>query len=319
VAVVAAAPAFAVGAPGSAGAGTDVQLGHYRPGDVDLSGSVELADVIRLANYLFKEGEPPRPFYLLGDLDCTGCVDFLDLIRLVNYIFRNGSRCIWVGHYYLDQSGLTEARLMAMWYAKTLEPPDSLADRFQSDLARVRAEFTGCPSALNGIFFSPPWPLGEVRFLVDSATAHAIADSSYYAWDSLNQALALDSVTVSTWIEGLIYRFNLHFSSFMNPEVVAEAYRSLPGVLDAYAGIFVGEPPSSLWPHVQGDTATYLFKQGWDDCLAGCIYRRFWFVEVTPDTVRFIGTRPDGTGLEPAWWPRACENLVRSFCRHLCD
>jgi hypothetical protein len=296
------------------------EFGQYTPGDVDFSTRIDVADVVYLAHYIFGRGNPPEPFYLLGDYDCTGRVDFLDLIQLVDWLYRDGHMpCEWRGHYYLDTSGLTEASVMAMWYAETLEPPDEVTARFQSDLLRVRTELTAYESAPNGIFFAPPWPVSLIHVWVDSATAYAIADSSYHAWDSLNLAFGLDSLWVASWFEGRYYTFYLRFSGVKNPSVLGEAYGRLPGVRNALWGPGVGGPTNGMWPYIGPHAATYLFTQGWGDCFAGCIYRRFYYVSVTPDSVWFNGMWPDGSDGLPDWWPQACENLRRSPFSHWCN
>jgi hypothetical protein len=301
------------------------EFGAYCSGDADLSGDIELADVVTLVNYLFRKADPPQPFYLQGDVDCSGRIGLRDPVRLVSYLFRQdwrASPCEWCGRYYLDESGLTEARIMALWYAETLEPPADLTLRFQSDLAVIRNDVIEAEPALDGLFYSPAWTPSVIGLYVDSLTAHAIADSSYHAWDSLNQVLQLDSLWVGSWYEGVVYSFRLHFQGLKNPGVLASAYAGLPGVLYPSYGGKIGQDMNNVWPYVKQDTATYLFVQGWGDCPAGCIRKRFYYVVATPDSTWFVGSwlRVSGASdAPPDWWPQACENLQRSYLNFLCD
>lgn len=59
-------------------------------GDVNLDGAIDLADIVFLINYLFKEGTAPDPLRL-GDPTADCVVDLGDIIFLLNYLYRGGS------------------------------------------------------------------------------------------------------------------------------------------------------------------------------------------------------------------------------------
>ncbi len=59
-------------------------------GDVTGDGTVDVADVIFLINYLFVD-EPSRIPPENGDVNCDGIVDVADVIYLINYLFIGGS------------------------------------------------------------------------------------------------------------------------------------------------------------------------------------------------------------------------------------
>jgi len=61
-----------------------VELPFLR-GDCDKNGSINLADVIRLANYVLKGGLPPDPLQS-GDVNCDGKYDLVDVIKLARYV-----------------------------------------------------------------------------------------------------------------------------------------------------------------------------------------------------------------------------------------
>ncbi|MBU2100528.1 dockerin type I repeat-containing protein [Candidatus Micrarchaeota archaeon] len=58
-------------------------------GDVDLSGSVDIDDVVFLIAYIFGGGPAPEPLGL-GDVDKSGFVDISDVVYILNYIFAGG-------------------------------------------------------------------------------------------------------------------------------------------------------------------------------------------------------------------------------------
>jgi hypothetical protein len=62
---------------------------RYITGDVNTSGTISLADVIYLANYILKGGSIPLPI-ASGDVNCDGKYDLVDVIRLANYLLKSG-------------------------------------------------------------------------------------------------------------------------------------------------------------------------------------------------------------------------------------
>jgi hypothetical protein len=60
-------------------------------GDVDQSGSVDIADITYLVIHVFKLGAAPRPCPAAGDANCSGHLAASDIITLVNYLFRGGT------------------------------------------------------------------------------------------------------------------------------------------------------------------------------------------------------------------------------------
>ncbi len=59
------------------------------PGDADGSGIVDVADVLYMLNYLFRQGPPPISFRA-GDANCDNDLGILDPLYLLNYLYRNG-------------------------------------------------------------------------------------------------------------------------------------------------------------------------------------------------------------------------------------
>lgn len=63
----------------------------YLSGDPNHDGIVNIADVVYIINYLFKEGPAPNP-YESGDANCNGKVTISDAVYLVNYLFKGGPK-----------------------------------------------------------------------------------------------------------------------------------------------------------------------------------------------------------------------------------
>lgn len=62
---------------------------QYVIGDANGDEMIDVADVIFLINYLFKNGPPPDPLER-GDLTCNAEVNIEDVIFLINYLFAGG-------------------------------------------------------------------------------------------------------------------------------------------------------------------------------------------------------------------------------------
>ena len=63
---------------------------QFLRGDATGDGSIDVADVMRLINYVFIGGSPPQPPQA-GDVNCDGQIDTADVIFLINYLFLGGS------------------------------------------------------------------------------------------------------------------------------------------------------------------------------------------------------------------------------------
>ncbi len=68
----------------------DVKLGPlYVSGDANRNGEINIADVVFLVNYLFRNGMAPWPV-LAGDANGNMEVEIADAVYLVNYLFKGG-------------------------------------------------------------------------------------------------------------------------------------------------------------------------------------------------------------------------------------
>lgn len=60
-------------------------------GDANYNGTVNVADVIYILNYIFIGGPAPEPVVKVGDTNCNLLVNVADAVRLMDYIFGGGS------------------------------------------------------------------------------------------------------------------------------------------------------------------------------------------------------------------------------------
>lgn len=67
----------------------DLVEGAFIRGDANGDDLIDVADVIFLANYLYKGDSAPFP-YEAGEVTCDGIIDVADAIFLLNYLFKNG-------------------------------------------------------------------------------------------------------------------------------------------------------------------------------------------------------------------------------------
>ena len=59
-------------------------------GDLDVDGDIDVMDILMLVNFVFKDGEFPRPCMASGDVNCSGDVTTSDALYLVSYVFEGG-------------------------------------------------------------------------------------------------------------------------------------------------------------------------------------------------------------------------------------
>jgi hypothetical protein len=56
-------------------------------GDANADGVIDIADVVRMLNYVYKSGPAPEPLEA-GDVNVDGAVDIGDIVYLLNYLFK---------------------------------------------------------------------------------------------------------------------------------------------------------------------------------------------------------------------------------------
>lgn len=67
---------------------------HYIIGNANGDYVINVADVVFIINYLFRDGPVPCPFHS-GDVNCDGVIDSSDIICLINHLFYGSSFPCW--------------------------------------------------------------------------------------------------------------------------------------------------------------------------------------------------------------------------------
>ncbi len=71
-------------------ASLSIEIEGYTTGDVNGDATMNLSDVIYLANYLLKGGPEPIPDKWMGDVNCDDLINLSDVIYLANYLLKGG-------------------------------------------------------------------------------------------------------------------------------------------------------------------------------------------------------------------------------------
>ncbi len=219
---------------------------------------------------------------------------------------------VGVGAYFLLKGGEffpkdnEEAELIALCLSGDLVAPDNLYNRVLDDLTVIRSAFGDNFEPINRITFVPPWVVGRLIIGFDDNTAQEVANGEYHAWDELNKRYEVTEIDTHL-VESIGFAW-LYFKGRLHPRRLAELYGVLPGVSYTQPSSRLGDSPN-VYPRQTGDGITYLFRDAWGDCPAGCIYSEYWYFIFEGNQPVFIGHwAPHENPEEPAWWDEAKQN-----------
>jgi ligand-binding sensor domain-containing protein len=193
---------------------------------------------------------------------------------------------------------------MALLISGKASAPRELYDRVHTDLAFIRQRWGDSLPIVRNLVFSPPFRAGRIEMSADDDVYIAMQQGRYTAWDSLNELYGLTGLSFGEWLNMVF----LHFGTRVNPRVLTSAYQGLPGIRWVYPGWGeVGDRPR-LYGYLQTSGPSYLFRDGWGDCPAGCIYSHYWYFQSVGDTVAYLGEflpSWDSVVPVPGWWTEA--------------
>jgi hypothetical protein len=184
----------------------------------------------------------------------------------------------WVGAVTPADTAMTprpneEAEQLALEATEDVVAPQDVYDRVELDLEAIR----GAYGEVAGIAAMPSWAHGELLLQVDEATADAILDDTYTAWDCANEVYKLTSI--DTDLLDFISFVVLHFDGrYYVPGQLAD-YNAIPGIVYGEPNGLLGDG-NDVCVSIAGDTYSYVFDAGSGDCLAGCINHEYWGFEV---------------------------------------
>lgn len=198
-----------------------------------------------------------------------------------------------------------EAELIALCLSGDLEAPDSLYNLILSNLGAVRSEFSERFESINRIRFKPPWVESCIIIGFDEATDQLVKSGEYHAWDELNSEYQVTEI--DTRITGAAV---LYFKGVLHPRRLSEFYRGLPGVRYVEPNGLIGDSPN-VYPRQTLQGISYLFRNAWGDCPAGCTADEYWYFRVSgPSGVDFVGYWPAHLNDKPpSWWIEAEKNI----------
>jgi len=205
-----------------------------------------------------------------------------------------------------------EAELMALCLSGELVAPDSLYEQISNDLRDIRDAFGDTFQIIARIEFFPPWMAGQLMMSFEDSVVQQIRNGEYHAWDELNQEYQV--VDIDTGLIDFIGLVVLTFNGRLHPWRLAELYEKLPGVRYASPNFIYGDRPN-VYARETGGGLSYLFRNGWGDCPAGCIYNEYWYFIFAGNQPAFVGYwSPHQQSEPPDWWGEARLNK-----EHYCD
>lgn len=194
-----------------------------------------------------------------------------------------------------------EAEEAALWLSGELFVSDQAYETMASDLAAIRREFEATIPRVD-IEFSPPWVSGVLLMGLTDTGVSEIRNGTFEALYDLNIAYHLASMDTSRF-DHTVPSIVLTFRGRLHPERLAEEYAALDHIRYAEPNGIFGDR-SNVYPWQSTGVRTYLFREAWGDCMAGCIHNRFWYFRVIVGDVEYVGSW-DGQDPEPAWWKEA--------------
>lgn len=198
-----------------------------------------------------------------------------------------------------------EAELIALCLSGDLEAPDSLYSLILSNLGAVRSKFGERFEAINRIRFKPPWVESCIIIGFDEGTYQLVKSGEYDAWDELNSEYQVTEIDARILSAAVLY-----FKGVLHPRRLSEFYRGLPGVRYVEPNHFIGDF-SNVYPRQTLQGMTYLFRNAWGDCPAGCISSEYWYFRVSgTGGVSFVGYWAFHLNDKPpSWWFEAEKNI----------
>ena len=202
-----------------------------------------------------------------------------------------------------------EAELVALYLSGEILAPLQLYEQVYGELQSIRECYSNEYPVLNEITYLPPFfAASYVNFHIDQLAYTQLLHANYHSWDTLNAYYQLTEYHVREIGSYHYYVLEMRFQGRRHPDVLAQAYQSLPGFLEYLEANMMDM--SNIYPRMVQDTISYLFREGSGDCPSGCGISEFWYFASGGDSVAFIGHwLPDRDDLQvPDWWADAGQN-----------
>lgn len=207
-----------------------------------------------------------------------------------------------------------ESNLAALWASGDFSVPVILSQKISTDLNCIRETFGEEIPAVEIEFRFPATP-GELLVGLTEEAIQKIRNGSFAEFNSLNAEYdAVIDTSKTSWQRGFL---KLRFSNDLNPYRLDDLYSNLDGIIYAEPNGLEGDGPC-VYPWLKSDKITYLFRQAWGDCPAGCAHSDFWYFRDTESGLVYVGEWLSGNP-EPSWWKEAKEGYERYATGGLTD
>jgi hypothetical protein len=193
-----------------------------------------------------------------------------------------------------------EAEEAALWLSGELTAPSPLFGTILADLAAIRSAYSPAIPILNHLEFIAWWPVSKIGVVVTAGLRDKVVAGEPNALDSLNTGYHGTGTSRFSPVP-LGWMTEIHFAGRQHPERLAEIYRTVAGVTQAFPDSWIGDY-SNVYPwHVEGGMS-YLFRLGLGDCPAGCEASDFYYFRRVAGVTEYVGTFRMGVDPYPAWW-----------------
>lgn len=195
-----------------------------------------------------------------------------------------------------------EADEAALWLSGELTSPGPLYATIVSDLAAIRAQYSASVPAV-AIQFMAWWAPSELIVYVNDDLKQKILTHQQSPFDDMNSAMGAVEVDSRRLAVGKSYVI-IYFVGRKHPQRLGEQYMTVPGVTGAYPDTWIGDSPN-VYPWYIAGGMSYLVRDAFDDCPAGCIENIFHYFKRVNGQTQFVGSYHLGSQPEPAWWAEA--------------
>ncbi len=197
-----------------------------------------------------------------------------------------------------------EAEESALFISGEIVAPQDLYEQVLDGFIRLREKFADSISYVNIPFFMPFNSNGFTMSMSDFAVM-AIRAGDYVAWDSLNNYYNYSNIDTVADPWGYFYVY-IKYEGRLNTSKIANMYEKFPGVLWASAGGYIGDRPHSYpWVDSAGNLS-FLIRNAWGDCPAGCIMSHYYYFKMQEGEIEYIGNwEATYPFTPPGWWDEA--------------
>lgn len=199
---------------------------------------------------------------------------------------------------------IAEAEQIALYLDEEPRMNRFLMKRVFYDLSLIRGAFGDRIEEVRTITFVPPCSGRSILLYFEDVVFDSVVAGEYLSWTPLNDFYR----PVAKRTDDRLDRVYLYFEEQYDFEALASEYSGLPGVIEARCIAPIGDYPN-VYARRTEYGITYLFREAWEDCPAGCKRNRFHYFICENDDAILVGTWDPEEGPPPDWWVEAARNL----------